>query len=108
MTKIYFESQDGTVTEIEATDGLSVMQIAVQNGIPGIVAECGGSASCATCHVFVVDDPSADLQNQISSTEADLLECTAEESTQNSRLSCQIKVNPKLNGLVVKVPAKQI
>ena len=105
MARIKFIAADGTETEINAENGTSLMVAAVNNGIKGIVAECGGACSCATCHVFV--DPSwyAKLTPP-ASLEKDMLEFAAEPS-ETGRLSCQIPVTDELDGLVVRIPSKQ-
>ena len=82
------------------------MEGAVQNGIDGIVAECGGSCMCATCHVYV-EEQFLPLLDPIDDTQEAMLECTAAERWPNSRLSCQIKVRAGLDGLVVHMPETQ-
>lgn len=97
---------DGSRRGLEAPEGASLMAAATGAGVPGIVAECGGSAMCATCHVYVdpswVDKLPAPLANEL-----EMLECTAAERQPTSRLSCQIKLTAALQGLVVRVPARQ-
>lgn len=106
MTRIHFEQADGSTREVEASDGTSLMQAAVGHGVEGIVAECGGSAMCATCHVYV--DPSQlPLLPAPDAIENEMLDSTAEPREANSRLSCQIRIRPELDGLRVKVPARQ-
>ena len=102
MTKITFIQADGTVREIEAEDGSTVMEAAIQNDIPGIVAECGGACTCATCHVYI-DEKWADITGTPSAMEEDMLDF-AFEVQPNSRLSCQIKVSKDVDGLIVRVP----
>lgn len=105
MAKIKFISADGTETVINAENGTSLMVAAVNNGIKGIVAECGGACSCATCHVKV--DPSwYGKLTPPASLEKDMLEFAAEPS-ETGRLSCQIPVTDELDGLVVTVPSAQ-
>ena len=106
MPKVNFVDTDGSATEVEIPVGWSVMEGAVQNGIDKIVAECGGGCACATCHVFV-DEAWLDKLDDCVDIESDMLECTAEERKPNSRLSCQIKVNENLDGLIVHLPATQ-
>ncbi|MEY4500107.1 MAG: hypothetical protein RL319_1095 [Actinomycetota bacterium] len=108
MTDVTFVRADGSSTTLTAQEGLSLMQVAVQNGIPEIIAECGGSLSCATCHVFVEYDPTGELVDSRGAVENEMLECTAVLSKENSRLSCQIKIRTELSGLVVQVPDAQI
>ncbi|MGO1181527.1 MAG: 2Fe-2S iron-sulfur cluster-binding protein [Micrococcaceae bacterium] len=94
MPTIHFTDAEGTTRDIEATPGDSVMETAVRNGVPGIVAECGGSLSCATCHVFVREDQVDALAetNEMSEMEDEMLYGTSEDREDNSRLSCQLKV----------------
>ena len=106
MPDITFIEPDGRETGFEAPAGLSLMQAATGFGLAGIVAECGGSAMCATCHVYV--DPAwADKLPAPLSNELELLECTAAERLGNSRLSCQIKLTDAMQGLVVRIPDRQ-
>jgi 2Fe-2S ferredoxin len=104
MTEIIFMTAKGE-RRIDATDGLSVMEAARRAGIEGIVAECGGACSCATCHVYV-DEAWMDRIGKAAGSEADMLEF-ADEVREQSRLSCQIKITPALSGLVLHVPAEQ-
>ncbi len=105
MPQITFVSHDGAVTEVQAEPGTSVMQAAVDNGVDGIIAECGGACSCATCHCYVDDAWMAKVGDP-SEIEQDMLECVLDPQ-ENSRLSCQITVSDELDGLVVKVPESQ-
>lgn len=105
MAKITFITADGSQTEVAGKNGDSVMVTAVNNGIEGIIAECGGAASCATCHVIVDPEWYARLPEP-QSIEKDMLEFAAER-TDTSRLSCQIKVSDDIDGLVVTVPESQ-
>ena len=106
MPKITYVSHAGESVVVDVPVGWSVMEGAIQNDVDGIVAECGGGCACATCHVFV-DEPWADKLGDRSSMEQDMLECTATDSTERSRLSCQIKVSESLDGLVVHMPESQ-
>jgi 2Fe-2S ferredoxin len=99
-------SPDGLSTTLHGQYGDSVMQTAVSQGIRGIVGECGGSAMCATCHVYVDADWSDKLDPMLA-TEAEMLECTSSERRPESRLSCQIKLSDKLDGLVLRLPETQ-
>jgi 2Fe-2S ferredoxin len=105
MPKITYIEHDGTEHVIDVRPGLSVMEGAVKNNVPGIDAECGGSCSCATCHVYVDDAWRARLGDK-TLVEASMLEF-AENVAENSRLSCQIKVADALDGLVVRMPQSQ-
>lgn len=106
MTKLVFVSADGaTRTEVEASNGASVMEAAIKAGVPGIEAECGGACACATCHVYV-DDSWTDTVGGPEPMEEDMLDF-AYEVQPNSRLSCQIRVTDALDGLVVRVPERQ-
>ena len=105
MTKITFVQQDGERIETEGQNGATVMETAIMNGIPGIVAECGGACTCATCHVYV-DDAWTETVGGPSNMEEDMLDFAFDVKAQ-SRLSCQIKVRDELDGLVVHVPTRQ-
>ena len=106
MAKIKYIEHTGKEHEIDVTNGLSVMEGAVQNNIPGIDADCGGGMACATCHVYVKEDWFNKLPEK-SVGEDDMLDQAYEPKT-NSRLSCQIIVSEKLNGLIVNLPEKQL
>ena len=106
MAKITYIEHDGQKHEIDVANGLTVMEGAVQNDIPGIDADCGGSMACATCHVYVKEDWFPKLPNK-ETGEDDMLD-QAYEPKANSRLSCQIIVSDELNGLVVHLPEKQV
>ena len=105
MAKITYIENNGKIHTVEVSNGLSVMEGAVQNNIPGIDADCGGSCACATCHVYVQDYWFDKLQKK-EQAEEDMLDM-AFEPNKFSRLTCQIIVNDNLNGLVVKMPSKQ-
>ena len=107
MPSIVFIHPDKRSERIEATVGGSLMQVATGHGIDGIVAECGGNAICATCHVYVDEGWLARLP-AMGDEENELLDGVAAERQMNSRLSCQIKVTPELDGLVVRLPDRQI
>jgi ferredoxin, 2Fe-2S len=106
MPQITYEHADGTSDVVDVPVGESVMRGAVLNGIDGIVAECGGAASCGTCHVFV-READADRLPEVSDLEDDILFCTAEPRRPNSRLSCQLRVDEDFDGLVVTTPSAQ-
>lgn len=106
MPKITFINADGNQTIVDAKDGESVMSTAISNDIDGIIAECGGSMMCATCHCYV-DDAWAERVGDRKDGEDDMLECAASEVRETSRLSCQIKITEDLNGLVVHLPDAQ-
>ncbi|MFE6509151.1 2Fe-2S iron-sulfur cluster-binding protein [Nocardioides sp. NPDC057767] len=105
MPTITFTSADGETRTVEATSGDSVMETAVRNGIAGIVAECGGSLSCATCHVFVDEDDLAQLP-EMEEMEDEMLWGAAVDREDCSRLSCQIKVADR--DLHVTTPKTQV
>jgi 2Fe-2S ferredoxin len=107
MPSFTLVSPDGQSTTLQGADGDSVMQTAVSRGVRGIVGECGGSAMCATCHVYVEPDWLDKLEPMLS-TEAEMLECTSSERRPESRLSCQIKLSAKLDGLVLRLPESQL
>ena len=105
MAKITYIEFDGTEHVIDVKNGLSVMEGAVKNNIPGIDADCGGACACATCHVFVDEAWTAKTGDK-SAMEESMLDF-AENVEDNSRLSCQIKVSDELDGLTVKMPQSQ-
>ena len=105
MTKIVYIEHDGKSHSIDVKSGLTVMEGAVQNNIPGIDADCGGSCACATCHVYVDEKWFGKLKEK-ESAEEDMLDM-AFEPKKLSRLSCQIVISEELDGLVVKMPSKQ-
>ena len=105
MAKITYIEHNGTNHTVYVQNGLTVMEGAVQNNIPGIDADCGGSMACATCHVYVKEDW-FDKINKKNEGEDDMLD-QAYEPKKNSRLSCQIIVSDDLDGLVVDMPEKQ-
>ena len=105
MTKITYITSDAKVHEIEVQNGLTVMEGAVQNNIPGIDADCGGGMACATCHVYVQEDWFNKIPKK-EDGEEDMLDMAFEPKT-NSRLSCQIVVSDEIDGLEVNIPSKQ-
>ena len=105
MAKITYITHDKQNHTIEVQNGLTVMEGAVQNDIPGIDADCGGSMACATCHVYVKDDWFNKVPPK-QNGEEDLLD-QAFEPKSNSRLSCQILISDELDGLVVNLPERQ-
>ena len=105
MTKITYIEHNGTNHTVDVQNGLTVMEGAVQNNIPGIDADCGGSMACATCHVYVKEDWLNKLPNK-EDGEEDMLDM-AFEPKNNSRLSCQLIVSDELDGLEVNIPSKQ-
>ena len=105
MAKITYNTHDNKTHTIEVQNGLTVMEGAVQNDIPGIDADCGGSCACATCHVYV-DEKWFEKIPKKEEAEEDMLDM-AFEPNQNSRLTCQITVTNELEGLVVRMPKQQ-
>ena len=105
MTKITYKDFSGNLKTIEVENGLSVMEGAIQNEIPGIDADCGGSMACATCHVYV-DEKWFNKLPKAEDAEVDMIDM-AFEPQKNSRLSCQIIVTDDLDGLSVTTPKKQ-
>ncbi|WP_201195631.1 2Fe-2S iron-sulfur cluster-binding protein [Pseudomonas fluorescens] len=102
MPTIIFVQPDGSEQHIDAALGLSVMQVAVNHQVPGILGDCGGSCSCATCHGYV-EREWAQHMPAAEPYENDMLTCAA-DVTESSRLSCQIIVTPQLDGLVIRLP----
>ena len=107
MPKITYQDQKGNSKTIEVDNGLSVMEGAIQNDIPGIDADCGGACACSTCHVYVHPDWVEKLPAR-EPMEEDMLDFAYEPDPARSRLTCQLKVTDALDGLVVQMPEKQI
>jgi ferredoxin, 2Fe-2S len=107
MPTITFIGPDNRSERVEAELGESAMLAATKHGLDGIVAECGGNAMCATCHVYV-DDQWITRLAAVSDEEDALLDGTASERQPHSRLSCQIKITPELDGLVLRLPERQV
>ena len=105
MTKIVYIEHNGKLLSIDVQNGLTVMEGAVENNIPGIDADCGGACACATCHVYV-DEKWFDKLKKKEPAEQDMLDM-AFEPKKFSRLACQITATDELDGLVVKMPSKQ-
>ena len=106
MAKITYIEQSGKKRTVEVENGLTIMEGAIQNNIPGIDADCGGAMACATCHVYVKEDWLNKI-NSKSEGEDDMLD-QAFEPKSNSRLSCQLVVSDQLDGLIVNLPEKQV
>ncbi len=105
MIKVTFIEADGTERVLDAEEGITLMEVAVQNNVVGIDADCGGACACATCHIYV--DPAwTEKLGTADEVEDDMLDF-AFEKKDNSRLGCQIKVTKDFDGLVVTVPEKQ-
>lgn len=103
---IRFIEADGTQHEVTAEAGESVMQAAVNNSVPGVVADCGGACNCATCHGFV--DPAwTNKVSPPSEDEAEMIDAGVIGAQANSRLTCQIVVSEDLDGLVIRLPETQ-
>lgn len=100
MPTITFRLLDGGEQAVPATAGISVMKAAVAAGVPGILAECGGQAMCATCHVYLTDDRPLP---PISDEEDEMLDCASAPRTDRSRLSCQLEVDDDTDGMTVEV-----
>lgn len=105
MIKITYIDSGGEARTVEGEDGATVMEVAIRNAIPEISAECGGGCACATCHVYV-DEAWSPKTGNASDQEEDMLDF-AYKVQPNSRLCCQIKVTPELDGLVVTTPDRQ-
>lgn len=105
MAKITYIEHNGTAHTVDVAEGLSVMEGAVRNLVPGIDADCGGACACATCHVYV-DEAWREKAGARSAMEESMLDF-ADGVEDNSRLSCQIKVTAELDGLVVRTPEYQ-
>ncbi len=105
MPKIIYIDHDGTSRDVEAKNGTSIMEAAVQNMIPGIDADCGGACACATCHVYVGETWLGKLKDK-DDMEDSMLDF-AEDVKDNSRLSCQILMSDDLDGITVSTPESQ-
>ena len=105
MAKITYHTHDSKTYKIDVQNGLTVMEGAIQNDIPGIDADCGGGMACATCHVYVKEEWLNKL-DKTEDAEQDMIDM-AFEPKKNSRLSCQLIVSDKLDGLTVTTPSKQ-
>jgi len=106
MAKITYNTHDNQTHSIDVQNGLTVMEGAVQNDIPGIDADCGGGMACATCHVYVNEEWLDKLPTK-EDGEEDMLDM-AYEPNKFSRLSCQLTVSDELDGLIVNIPEKQV
>ncbi|TCM88117.1 2Fe-2S iron-sulfur cluster-binding protein [Rhodovulum steppense] len=107
MAKITYIEFNGTQHVVEVANGLTVMEGARDNAIPGIDADCGGACACSTCHAYIHPDWVARLP-PIEEMEADMLDFAYETDPKRSRLTCQLKVTDALDGLIVQMPEKQI
>ena len=105
MPKITYKDNDGNSKTINVENGLTVMEGAIQNDIPGIDADCGGSMACATCHVYV-EETWLDKLPKAEEAEVDMIDM-AYEPKKNSRLSCQLIVSDELEGITVTTPTQQ-
>ncbi len=106
MVKIVYVEPAGRLREVEVKDGWSAMEGAVRNGVEGIVAECGGTCSCATCHVYV-DEPTYARLPPPDDIESAMLAATAAERRPTSRLSCQIRASESIAGIRLQIPERQ-
>ncbi|WP_420194965.1 2Fe-2S iron-sulfur cluster-binding protein [Marinobacter sp. GH_1] len=106
MGQITFIEHNGTTHVVEIAEGQTLMQTAVDNGIPGIDADCGGACACGTCHV-IVDQDWIQATGNINADEQGMLGLTPEK-TDTSRLSCQVTVSEALDGLIVRLPEFQM
>ena len=106
MPTIKFVAADGNVTELDADNGSTVMQVALMQGLRGINADCGGACQCATCHVYV-DEAWTGRLPAVEEQEDAMLESAAAERRANSRLSCCLTMSDALDGIVVRLPDRQ-
>lgn len=105
MTTVHFHSPEGSVTSLVGTSGQTIMELATSNGVAAIEADCGGACACATCHVIVDEDWVSKLPEP-GVMEKDMLDFVAEPAA-TSRLSCQLKLVPDLDGMVLHLPSRQ-
>lgn len=106
MPKVTFIGSDEKETVLDIPAGHSLMEAAIHANIEGILGECGGSANCATCHVYI-ERGNIDALPEIGPVEEEMLDATSSERKENSRLSCQIFMTDTLDGLVVRLPPSQ-
>lgn len=106
MVNVRLRTPSGEIHEVAGRPGSSLMETAIKHGVPGIVAECGGACSCATCHVYV-DAEYAERVGDADEWEDEMLAEAAAERLPTSRLSCQIKLTEQLEGLLVVVAPEQ-
>ncbi len=106
MPEIIYTAVDGTSVRIQADEGDTVMSAAVKNGVPGIMGECGGNTSCATCHVYIAREFLPQLSPP-GDMEVDLLELAVSDPQDNSRLGCQVPLVDELDGIEVMLPETQ-
>lgn len=106
MSTVTYINFEGQSTELNLADGMTIMQGAVMNGVEGIEGECSGSCACATCHCYV-DEAWLDKLPAMTENEDEMLDDTASERKSNSRLSCQIRTKPELDGIVIHMPEEQ-
>lgn len=106
MGNIIFIEHDGTEHSAEIEEGRSLMQVALDNGVPGVDADCGGECACGTCHV-ILEEKWMPKNSELSDTEQQMLEMTP-ELTGTSRLSCQVKTTEDMDGMVVRLPEFQM
>ena len=105
MTKILFIAHDGSEQTVDAKNGDSIMETAVSNSVIGIDADCGGACACATCHVYI-DEKFTAITGAPNEMEQSMLDF-AEDVQANSRLSCQITITDKMDGIIVRTPESQ-
>ena len=106
MAKVIFHDHEGNTREVEAKPGMSVMEAAIANMVPGIDADCGGACACATCHVYV-DEAWREKVGEAGDIESSMLDYTLAPREEGSRLSCQITLTQDMDGLVLRLPDGQ-
>lgn len=106
MPNLRIRTSDGAERQYDVAHGTSIMQVALRDGVPGMVAECGGALTCATCHVYV-DEEFVGAVGEVDIDEDELLDGAAAERRPCSRLSCQIEMNDELDGIVVEIAPAQ-
>lgn len=106
MPTVTFVAADGSEEKVSATVGTNLMQLAMDEGVDGIIAECGGGCACATCHCYI-DERWTEVVGPANDFEEEMLEGTAGERRETSRLSCQVHVTEEMDGLIVHLPEEQ-
>jgi len=107
MVSVKFVQSSGEEFVVDVNEGTNLMSAAVENGIPGILGECGGACACATCHCYI-DDAFAAILAPADQTELFMIEFTSEPQQQNSRLGCQVVVNEAMDNMIVYLPKTQV
>ena len=107
MPKLVFRNTDGSEQTVEANVGASILQAALNNGLTGVLGDCGGACQCATCHVYILE-PGLGQLPPMDGMEEEMLDCTAVPRLAQSRLGCCVTIGDEHDGMVVQFPPTQI